>query len=124
MAARCSPMLELTGVNTYYGKAHILQDLAFGVAQGEVVALLGRNGAGKTTTLKTIMQLVRARAGQCLYEGQAITRWPAHRVARAGIGYVPEERRIFTDLTILENLEVGRQAARPGPGRLDARRLI
>ena len=107
-------MLELTGINSYYGKAHILNDLTFQVGKGEVVALLGRNGAGKTTTMKTVMRMVRASSGKIVFDGNDITRWPTHRIASAGLGYVPEERRIFTDLTVLENLEVGRQAARPG----------
>jgi branched-chain amino acid transport system ATP-binding protein len=89
------PMLELDRVNTYYGKAHILHDLSFSVGAGEVVALLGRNGAGKTTTMRSIMQLVRPSSGQVVFEGNDITRWPTHKVARSGLGYVPEERRIF-----------------------------
>jgi branched-chain amino acid transport system ATP-binding protein len=107
-------MLELSGVNSFYGKAHILRDLSFSIRAGEVVSLLGRNGAGKTTTVKSIMQLVRPVSGTVSFEGESLTRLPTHRVARLGIGYVPEERRIFTDLTISENLEVGRQAPREG----------
>lgn len=107
-------MLELTGVNSFYGKAHILRDLSFSISAGEVVSLLGRNGAGKTTTVKSIMQLVRPATGSVLFQGQELTRLPTHRVAKLGIGYVPEERRIFTDLTISENLEVGRQPVRAG----------
>ncbi|PTW59027.1 amino acid/amide ABC transporter ATP-binding protein 2 (HAAT family) [Breoghania corrubedonensis] len=106
------PMLTLEGVHSFYGKAHILNGLGFSVDRGEVVALLGRNGAGKTTTMKSIMQLVRPRRGQVCFHGSQITGMPPHKVARLGLGYVPEERRIFTDLTILENLEVGRQARR------------
>lgn len=105
-------MLELTAVNTYYGKAHILNDLSFSLNQGEVVSLLGRNGAGKTTTVKSIMQLVKPAAGDILFDGKILNRLAPHQVARLGIGYVPEERRIFTDLTILENLEVGKQPPR------------
>ena len=107
-------MLEVNGVNSFYGKAHVLNDLNFSVEAGTVVALLGRNGAGKTTTMKSIMQLVRPRSGSVIYKGQDITGWPSHKVARAGLGYVPEERRIFTQLTVLENLEVGRQPPREG----------
>ncbi len=107
-------MLELNGVNSFYGKAHILRDLSFSISAGEVVSLLGRNGAGKTTTVKSIMQLVRPASGSVLFQGQELTRLPTHRVAKLGIGYVPEERRIFTDLTISENLEVGRQPTRAG----------
>lgn len=107
-------MLELADINSFYGKAHVLNNLSFQVARGQVVALLGRNGAGKTTTMKSIMQLVQPKSGQVTFQGQNITGWPAHRVAKLGLGYVPEERRIFTDLTVLENLEVGRQAPRDG----------
>jgi len=105
-------MLELINVNSYYGKAHILDDLSFTLDAGEVVSLLGRNGAGKTTTVKSIMQLVRPKNGTVTFQGQELTRLAPHQVAKLGIGYVPEERRIFTDLTILENLEVGRQPVR------------
>lgn len=107
-------MLEVKGVNSFYGKAHVLNDLNFGVDRGTVVALLGRNGAGKTTTMKSIMQMVRPRTGSVTYQEQDITGWPSHKVARNGLGYVPEERRIFTQLTVLENLEVGRQPPREG----------
>lgn len=107
-------MLELRDIDSFYGKAHILNGLGFEVARGEVVALLGRNGAGKTTTMKSIMRLVRPRNGTVMFDGQNISKWPTHKIAKAGIGYVPEERRIFTDLTILENLEVGRQPERQG----------
>ncbi len=107
-------MLKLKGVNSFYGKAHILRDLSFSISAGEVVSLLGRNGAGKTTTVKSIMQLVKPASGSVLFEEQDLTRLPTHRVAKLGIGYVPEERRIFTDLTISENLEVGRQPVRAG----------
>ncbi|WP_146585735.1 ABC transporter ATP-binding protein [Puniceibacterium confluentis] len=107
-------MLELSNVNAFYGKAHVLNDLSFEVGRGKVVALLGRNGAGKTTTMKSIMQMVQPRGGSVSYQGQNITGWAPHRVAKAGLGYVPEERRIFTQLTVLENLEVGRQPPRDG----------
>ncbi len=107
-------MLEVEGIHSFYGKAHILNDLSFSVKRGEVVALLGRNGAGKTTTMKSIMQLVRPRTGSITFAGKDITGLPSHKVARLGLGYVPEERRIFTDLTILENLEVGKQPPREG----------
>ena len=107
-------MLELSEVNSHYGKAHILNDLSFRVAPGEVISLLGRNGAGKTTTVKSIMQLVRPTTGNVVFEGQSLVRLAPHQVAKLGIGYVPEERRIFTDLTILENLEVGTQPQREG----------
>ena len=107
-------MLELSAVNSFYGKAHVLNDLSFTVARGQVVALLGRNGAGKTTTMKSIMQLVPPRSGKVTFQGRDITGLATHKVAKLGLGYVPEERRIFTDLTVLENLEVGRQPPREG----------
>lgn len=107
-------MLELNRINSFYGKAHILHDLTLSIAEGEVVALLGRNGAGKSTTLKTVMQLITAASGSVVFDGQDITSWPVHRVAAAGVGYVPENRRVFSDLTVEENLEVGRQPPRPG----------
>ncbi len=107
-------MLELSSLNSFYGRAHILHDLGFSVAAGEVVSLLGRNGAGKTTTMKSIMQLVRPTEGSVRFLDKDITGLPPHKVAKMGLGYVPEERRIFTDLTILENLEVGRQPPRDG----------
>ena len=107
-------MLAVEAVNSFYGRAHILQNLAFEVAAGEVLVLLGRNGAGKSTTLKTLIGLVRAASGAIRFDGEDIARREPFRIARAGLGYVPEERRIFADLTVLENLEIGRQPARPG----------
>ena len=117
-------MLELQSINSHYGKAHILSDISFGVGVGEVVSLLGRNGAGKTTTVKSIMQLVKPTSGKVLFEGTELNRLAAHQVAKLGIGYVPEERRIFTDLTIMENLEVGRQPARDGMASWTTERLF
>ncbi len=107
-------MLEIKGVNSFYGKAHVLNDLSFDVERGQVVALLGRNGAGKTTTMKSVMQLVVPQTGSVTYQSTDITRMPPHKVAKMGLGYVPEERRIFTDLTVMEILEVGRQPEREG----------
>lgn len=107
-------MLDVRNINSFYSRAHILHDLSFSVAAGEVVALLGRNGAGKTTTLKSIMQLVQPKSGGITFNGRNIAGRAPHQVARMGIGYVPEERRIFTGLTVMENLEVGRQAPREG----------
>lgn len=103
-------MLEVSELHTYYGRAHILADVSFSLGRGEVVALLGRNGAGKSTTLKTIMGLVRPARGRIMFDDQEITGWPPQRIARLGLGYVPEERRVFAGLTVLENLEVGRRA--------------
>ncbi len=107
-------MLEIASVNSFYGKAHVLSDLSFSVQRGQVAALLGRNGAGKSTTMKSIMQLVAPRSGQVRFMGKDLVGLAPHRVAKMGLGYVPEDRRIFTDLTVLENLEVGRQPPREG----------
>jgi len=104
--------LEVSGLNSFYGQAHILYDVALGVGAGEVVALLGRNGAGKSTTFRSIVGLVAQREGQILFEGHQVAREPTYAIVRKGLGYVPEERRIFTDLTVEENLEVGRQPKR------------
>lgn len=116
-------MLEVEGVNTLYGKAHILFDVSLKVGAGEVVVLLGRNGAGKSTTLKSIAGLVPLKSGEVRFAGKDITRLESHQIARLGLGYVPEDRRIFTDLTVLENLEVGRQPPRAGVIRWDFERI-
>ena len=105
-------MLSVNGLDTYYGRAHILAEVSLGVATGEVVCLLGRNGAGKSTTLKSIAGIARPAAGEIVFDGRRIDRLQPYEIARSGLGYVPEDRRIFTDLTVAENLEVGRQAAR------------
>jgi len=105
--------LSVEALNSYYGPAHILFDVALDVGAGEVVALLGRNGAGKSTTFRSIVGLVAQRSGRILFEGRDVSGQPTHAIASRGLGYVPEERRIFTDLTVDENLEVGRQPARP-----------
>ncbi len=107
-------MLRVHGLNSYYGRAHILQDLSFDVAAGEVLVLLGRNGAGKSTTMKSLIGLVRPATGTIRLADRDIAGQEPFRIARAGLGYVPEERRIFADLTVAENLEVGRQKPRPG----------
>ncbi len=117
-------MLELSAIDSFYGRAHILHGLTLGVAQGEVVALLGRNGAGKSTTMRTIMHLVPAAAGRVTFDGVDVTRGPSHRIAQLGIGYVPEDRRVFPDLTILENLDVGHQPARKGLSPWSVERLF
>jgi branched-chain amino acid transport system ATP-binding protein len=101
------PLLKVEGIHTYYGKSHILDGVSLEVGSGEVVGLLGRNGVGKSTTLKAIAGLVRPSQGEVLFEGSAIVHLPPHRVARIGIAYVPEERRIFPLLTVLENLRTG-----------------
>jgi branched-chain amino acid transport system ATP-binding protein len=107
-------MIEVAGLHSYYGRAHILSDVGLRVARGEVLALLGRNGAGKSTTLKSIAGLVRAAGGEVRFAGERIDGLAPHAICRRGLGYVPEERRIFTDLTVTENLEVGRQPPRAG----------
>lgn len=107
-------MLTVRDLHAFYGRAHILHGLSLEAHAGEVVALLGRNGAGKTTAIKTIMGLVPPAQGEVSFDGQRIDRLPPYRIARLGLGYVPEERRIFTELTVMENLEVGRQPAREG----------
>jgi branched-chain amino acid transport system ATP-binding protein len=104
--------LSVANLNSFYGPAHILFDIALEVGQGEVVALLGRNGAGKSTTFRSIVGLVAQRSGQILFEGHDVSSRPTHEIVRGGLGYVPEERRIFTELTVEENLEVGRQPKR------------
>lgn len=109
-----APLLQVQGFNAWYGAAQILFDVSLQVGRGEVVALMGRNGAGKTTTLKALMGMV-ARRGSVQFLGQDIARREPHEIARLGLGYVPEERRIFTDLSVMDNLEVGRQRPRRWP---------
>jgi len=100
-------LLEVKGLNTYYGESHVLQDMTVAVDNGEIVALLGRNGMGKSTTLKSIMGLVKPKSGTVLFQGKNITAFPPYKTARIGIGYVPEERRIFPNLSVLDNLRMG-----------------
>jgi branched-chain amino acid transport system ATP-binding protein len=105
--ASTEPLLEVEDIHTYYGKSHILDGVSLAVGRGEVVGLLGRNGVGKSTTLKAVAGLVHPSRGEVRFEGQPISRLAAHRVARLGIGYVPEDRRIFPLLTVTENLRTG-----------------
>ena len=105
-------LLRAEGVAAWYGAAQILFDIGLDVKRGEVVALMGRNGAGKSTTLKTLMGMIPQRAGHVRFMGDDIAREAPHQIARRGLGYVPEDRRIFSDLTVMENLEVARQSAR------------
>jgi len=102
-------LLEVANVHTFYGDSHILVDLSLEVAQGEFVCLLGRNGAGKSTTLKSVIGLAPPRAGRIRLRGRDVSGLPPFRVARLGIGYVPEDRRVFPNLTVRENLEVARK---------------
>jgi len=105
-------LLKVEGLNAWYDRAHILFDVGLEVRRGEVVALMGRNGAGKSTTMKAVMGILDRVQGTVNFFGKDISRARPHQIARMGMGYVPEERRIFTDLTVLENLEVGRQQRR------------
>jgi branched-chain amino acid transport system ATP-binding protein len=106
--------LRVAELNAWYGQAHILFDVGFEVQAGEAVALLGRNGAGKSTTFCAIMGLVPRRSGKISFEGEDISGMPTYEIARRGLGFVPEDRRVFADLTVEENFLVGRQPARPG----------
>jgi branched-chain amino acid transport system ATP-binding protein len=117
-------MLSVANLHACYGRAHILQGVSLEANGGEVVALLGRNGAGKSTAMKAIMGLVPPARGEVTFEGRRIDRLAPYRIARLGLGYVPEERRIFTELTVMENLEVGRQATLNGAPAWDADRLF
>ncbi len=117
-------MLEVRNIDSAYGRAHILYGLSLSAQRGEVVVLLGRNGAGKSTTLKTLIGLVPPLAGEIRFGGRRIERLEPYQIARLGLGYVPEERRIFTDLSVMENLEVGRQPARAGAPQWTQERLF
>jgi branched-chain amino acid transport system ATP-binding protein len=109
------PLLQVQGLRAWYGAAQILFDVDLEVRRGEVVALMGRNGAGKSTTLKAIMGLVPQRQGRIDFMGHDLARAEPHAAARRGLGFVPEDRRVFTDLTVRENLDVGRQPPRTWP---------
>ena len=109
------PLLQVKQLCAWYGAAQILFDVGLEVPRGEVVALMGRNGAGKSTTLKAIMGLVPRRRGSVAFMGHDLSRAEPYTCARLGLGFVPEDRRVFTDLTVLENLEVGRQPVRHWP---------
>jgi branched-chain amino acid transport system ATP-binding protein len=107
-----APMLSVERLSAWYGAARILYDLSFEVGRGEVVALMGRNGAGKSTTMKSIMGMIARREGEIHFNGRGISRLKSYEIARRGLGFTPEDRRIFADLTVAENLDVGRQPAR------------
>jgi branched-chain amino acid transport system ATP-binding protein len=104
-------MLQVESINTFYGEAHILHDVSLRVESGETVSLLGRNGAGKTTTIRSIMGLTPARRGRILYDGEDITQVAPHLIARKGVGWVPDNRRIFPTLTVQRNLEIAQRHA-------------
>ena len=107
-------VLAVRGLSAWYGRAQVLFDIALEVARGEVVALMGRNGAGKSTTLRAIMGLVEHTRGEVTFDGRSLRGMQPFEIARRGLGYVPEDRRIFTELSVRENLEVGRQAPHAG----------
>ncbi len=109
-----SLMLDVRGLNAFYGKAQMLFDVTLNVGAGEVVALMGRNGAGKSTTIKSIMGLLQQAHGRVHLMGEDISGLAPFQIARRGLGFVPEDRRVFSELTVMQNLEVGRQPARPG----------
>ncbi len=106
--------LAVAAVNAAYGRAHILYDVALTVGAGEAIALIGRNGAGKSTTMRSILGLIANCSGEILFDGSSISHLPAYERVRRGLGYIPEDRRIFSDLTVNENLEVRRQNPRQG----------
>ena len=118
MSTTDTHLVSVEDIHTFYGKSHILHGVSLTVGPGEVVGLLGRNGVGKSTTLKTIMGLVNSSQGRVVFNGQPVTNLPAHKLARLGIGYVPEDRRIFRQLTVAENLRTGLDRA----GLTDVRR--
>jgi branched-chain amino acid transport system ATP-binding protein len=111
-----SLLLVVENIHTAYGRSRVLFGISLEIAAGESVCLLGRNGVGKTTTIRSVMGLTPPTSGRVLWQGRDITGWPPHRVARVGIGFVPEDRRIFAELSVRENLEVGARATRR-PGR-------
>jgi branched-chain amino acid transport system ATP-binding protein len=106
-APSTEPLVKVDNLHTFYGKSHILYGVSLTVGRGEVVGLLGRNGVGKSTTLKSIMGLVTPREGSIMFDGQSVTNMPPHKLARIGMAYVPEDRRIFRLLTVIENLRTG-----------------
>ncbi|WP_181704372.1 ABC transporter ATP-binding protein [Chthonobacter albigriseus] len=112
-------MLEVSGIDCFYGDVQVLRGLSLSLKTGEVLCLMGRNGAGKTTALKAIMGLVRARAGRIVLDGVDIGHLPAHEVPRQGIGYVPQGRRLFSELTVRENLLIGQMTRKTGPAALE-----
>jgi branched-chain amino acid transport system ATP-binding protein len=118
---RASPLLDVDAICTDYGLSRALFGVSLEVVSGQCVALLGRNGVGKTTVMRSIMGLTPPGEGRVLWKGQDIAGWRPDRIARAGVGFVPEDRRVFAELTVVENLDVARRAAgRPGPWTLDA----
>jgi branched-chain amino acid transport system ATP-binding protein len=117
-------MLEISGLDAYYGRAHILQGLGFSMDRGQVLALMGRNGAGKSTTMKAIMGLVPPATGTVSFEGHNLRGREPFEIARLGIGYVPEDRRVFSELSVMENLSVGQRPPRAGTPHWTPERLF
>ncbi|MBV2156858.1 ABC transporter ATP-binding protein [Achromobacter denitrificans] len=124
MSTQAQTLLDLKGVHAHYGKSHILHGVDFRVAQGEVVSLLGRNGSGRSTTMKTIMGLVRPTGGEILLQGKGIGGARPFEICRAGVAFVPEERDVFHNLTVDENLRMGEQAAPAGRTRWTAEQMF
>ena len=112
-------LLEVDSISTYYGEQRVLYDVSLRVQEGEIVALLGASGAGKTTTLRSILGLTRPRRGSISFDGQDITRRPTHVIARAGVGWVPDDRRIFPTLTVARNLQLAQKASKFRSWQLD-----
>jgi branched-chain amino acid transport system ATP-binding protein len=124
VTAPAAPLLELQQVNAFYDRAHVLFDVSLALRRGEIVVLLGRNGAGKSTTFKSVAGLVTTRGGDVRLSGRSITGLPSHRIARLGVGYVPEDRQIFPHLTVADNLDIARKAGPDGQKEWTVERLI
>ena len=118
------PLLRLDGVHTYYGQIHALQGISIDVNRGEIVTLIGANGAGKTTTLKTISGLLHPRKGTVIFDGRNVSKTPAHELVEGGIGHAPEGRRIFSRLTVLENLQMGGFTRKPAEINEDVEKVM
>jgi branched-chain amino acid transport system ATP-binding protein len=114
ISERTRPLLKVEQIDTFYGQSHVLQGVSLSIREGEVVCLLGRNGVGKTTTLRSVMGLTPPRSGKIFLNGSDITGRPPFQIANMGIGYMPDDRRIFPDLTLFENLELARRLSRKG----------
>ncbi|HEV7836251.1 MAG TPA: ABC transporter ATP-binding protein [Caballeronia sp.] len=123
-ATQDKSMLKVSGLNAFYGRAQILYDVELEVGRGEVVALMGRNGAGKSTTMKALMGMLPSRQGVIHFCGHDIAKLPPYRIARLGMGFVPEDRRVFGDLTVMENLDTGRQPPRDDAPRWTPEKLF
>ena len=119
-----APKLSVASLDAAYGQAQVLFDVSIHVGAGEAVALLGRNGAGKSTTFRSILGLIARRSGAIAFDGEDISKCPTYEIVRRGLGYVPEDRRIFSDLTVEENLQVGRQPPRPNAPTWTLERLF